>query len=300
MTEESRPTGEAEYEDREDDFEDERDYEYDEAMPLLLLWEQEQSRVHPGFWEALDTLVEAGCQRYHVVYLLHRLPEADFVEKASKDDITTTLADLSRAIEALQRLRAKQLLPLLGPLTRQHWSVLRWLEQTSDEVRKLEITAHGGKSLLVEQLKAALVSHVMDATGDPYDEPVSVLLEAALGPSLWTFDEVGQFTRNENRHFDTYGKEAHSKWRGRHADLIKEGSALRQELFREADVAEGKRVAEWVQRNPPSRARRLEALKLKADGARWEEIAERFGKPVAALKKWLAIDGKPTDTSRKP
>ena len=167
MTEESRPTGEAEYEDREDDFEDERDYEYDEAMPLLLLWEQEQSRVHPGFWEALDTLVEAGCQRYHVVYLLHRLPEADFVEKASKDDITTTLADLSRAIEALQRLRAKQLLPLLGPLTRQHWSVLRWLEQTSDEVRKLEITAHGGKSLLVEQLKAALVSHVMDATKIP-------------------------------------------------------------------------------------------------------------------------------------
>ena len=298
MTEESRPTGEAEYEDREDDFEDESAYDYDEAMPLRLLWEQEQSSVHPGFWEALDTLVEAGCQKHRVVYLLHRLPEADFVEKASKDDIARTLADLTTAIKALQRLRAKQILPLLGGLTRQYWSVLRWLQQTSDEVRKLENTAHAGKSLLVEQLKAALVSHVIETTGNPYDEPVSVLLEAALGPSLWTFDEVGQFTRNENRQCDTYGKKTHRKWRERHLHLIKEGSTLRQEWFREAD-AEGKRVDEWLQRNPRSPARRAEALKLLAQGARWEEIAERFDMAVPAVTKWLATGRKPTGKSRK-
>ena len=240
-------------------------------MPLLLFWEQEQSRVHPGFWEALDTLVEADCQRYRVVSLLSRLPGANFVEKASKDDITTTLADLSRAIEALQRLRSKQVLPLLGPLTRQYLSVLRWLEQASHEVRTLESTAHGGKSMLVEQLKAALVSHVMDATGNPHDEPVAVLLEAALGPSLPAFDVMGQFT---NRRGHPYRKKTHRKWRERHDKLIEEGSALRQEWFREAD-AEGKRVAEWQERNPLlPREKRHEALRLKAQGTPWEEIAE--------------------------
>ena len=176
--------------------------------------------------------------------------------------------------------------------------MLRWLQQVRAEVRQLKRVAHGGKSLLVEQLKAALVSHVMEATGKPYDEPVSVLLEAALGPSLWTFADASQSRRNEDRQCDTYGREAHRKWKERHQDLIREDSALRQEWFREAD-AEGKRVAEWLRNKSPSPARRSEALKLRAQGAPWEEIAEQFDMAVPAVKKWLGIGRKPTGGPRR-
>ena len=298
MTDEIRPTGEPEYEDREDDYQDGSDYEYDEAMPLSLLWSKEQSRVHSGFWDALDTLVEAGCQEHLVVYLLFRLPTADFVMPATRDDITTTLTDLSRAIKGLHRLQGKQMLPLLGPLVRQYGSVLRWLQQVRAEVRQLERVAHGGKSLLVEQLKAALVNHVMDATGRPYDGPVSVLLDAALAPSLWTFDAVGQFTRSENRQWDKYDKTAHRKWRERHAHLIEQDSAVRQEWIREAD-AEGERVAEWLQRNSQSPAKRDEAQMLLAAGVRWGEIAERFDMSVGAAKQWLLDQNAPVKQGRK-
>ena len=101
MTDEIRLTRKQEHEDREQDDQDEFESEYGEAMPLTLLWGDEQSKVHPGFWDALDTLVEAGCQRHHVVYLLHSVPGSDFVQTASKDDIATTLADLRRAEKAL-------------------------------------------------------------------------------------------------------------------------------------------------------------------------------------------------------
>ena len=106
---------------------------------------------------------------------------------------------------------------------------------------QLEKTAHAGKSRLVDHVKAALVRYVVDATGLPHDVEVSDLLEAALEP-LWKFDDVGQFTRIKPEPWGFPYPENHRKWRARHAELIKEDSALRQAWFREAD-AEGKRVA---------------------------------------------------------
>ena len=287
MTDESRPTGEPEYEDREDAYKDESADDNDKAMPLLLLWEQEQSRVHPGLWEALDTLVEAGCKKHRVIYLLMRIPEADFIQNTSKDDIRTTLADLSRAVKALERLRTKQIFPLLGPLAHKQWSMLQWLQRVKAAVEKLEKSAHGGKSLLVDHLKAALVWHVIDATGQPHDSEVSNLLEA-VAESIWNFDDVGHFTRNEPGPWGFPFAENHRKWRALHAVLIDEDVERRQAWLREAD-AEGQQVAEWLKCNRPSPARRSEALKLKADGARWEEIAARFDMAVPAVKKWLGI-----------
>jgi len=267
---------------------DEPEFEFDqdgEPWPLAVLWERDQADVHPGFRDALEKLVTDGCQRHRIIYLLMRIPVADALRTASKDDIATTLTDLKRAEKALQRLRVKQLLPLLGPLERQYWVVMRWLQQVRVEVKRLQQAAHGGKSLLVERLKAALVSHVIDATGALHNRQVTVLLDAA-GAELWKFDDQGQFTRCAHRQPKPYDGDTHRKWRGRHADLIEEDSPFRQEWFREAD-AEGRDVAEYLRRTLASPARRTEARWLRAQGTRMTEIAEQLDTTEDVVEKWL-------------
>jgi hypothetical protein len=258
-----------------------------ESKPLVLLWEQDQSDIHPVFRDALDSLATKGCQRYRIVYLLMHVPAAVLAENASKDDIDTTADDLGRGMKALQRLRAKQLLPFLGPLARRHQVVLAWLTQAQVDVKML--AAHAGKSLLMEELTAALVSHVLDATGAPHDRLVSGLLDAAA-QSPWKFSDSYEFTRRERQKQSPNNSEAHRKWRGYHADLIQEDTALRQRWFREAD-AEGKYVADWQKRSLASPDRQLEAHQLLAQGSSRQAIADQLGTTVQAVDSWLAEAG---------
>ena len=257
-----------------------------EPWPLAVLWARDQSDIHAGFEEALDSLVTKGCQRHRIVYLLMMVPAAVLAENASKGDIDTTANDLKRAKRALERLRAKQLLPLLGPLARRHQVVLEWLTQAWSGVNRLAETAHAGKSLLAEQLKAALVSHVQDATGSPHDRLVSILLDAAA-QSPWVFSDPYEFTHREPQKQNINDGDALRKWRGRNAGLIQEDTALRQKWFREAD-AEAEHVADWLKRSCQSPERQQEARQLRAQGLTRRAIADQFVTTVQVADSWLA------------
>ena len=193
------PTDDPRYEDRTDpDLMDEAEYRAG--------WERATRERHPLSGDALDELIEEGCDRAELIKMMIALEEVPLHNPASRQDLVEAgeiLAEAERKVPWLEfsdvaeqifrnddaPVDAEQLRTKIGV-------VVRRLEAQAPETDRRQRALHNDRI-------AALVRYVVACTGTAHDSRVSALVQAAINTDGVTFNE------NDLR-----------QWRFRHRDLL--------------------------------------------------------------------------------
>jgi hypothetical protein len=170
-------------------------------------WVDDQAEASSEFGVALAGLT--GCDSAKLGWLLSALANAQGWRTMSRDQARDSAKQLATAAKAVRRLFFSQ----LGRVLR--LDSLRLEGELSDLAKRLRELAphvHGRRPMFRDLVRATLVHHVHEKTGQWHDEEVAALISVA--ESLKEVDERFAAAADAQPTED-YTAEAHVQWRNR-------------------------------------------------------------------------------------